>query len=539
MRYHHAVRMKPLILTGLSILATCVAAVTVAAAAADSRLVDAAERRDENALRALIKESVDVDSRQNDGTTAIAWAAHWNDLASADLLIAAGADVNLANDEGVTPLALASENGSAPMAEKLLNARADPNRARSSGETPLMTAAYSGNVDVVRALIAHGADVNANGIASKQTPLMWAVSEKHPDVVRLLVSAGADVHARSAGGFSPLLFAARQGDAESAKILLDAGADVNERARDRNTALTVAAASGREDAAILLLDRGADADDSDAGYTAMHAAVPKDMRRLVQALLAHGADPNPRLTNAPASLFGPARGAGSEVVPQAPVTPAKPAESAAQAGTPISSRAGRGGSAGSLSNATPFWLAAKNVNVEMMQLLLGAGANPSLTTADGTTPLMVAVGLTQVQGPRARRGDVSSFYSNWGEDDSLHAAELLVQRGADVDAVNEARQTALHGAAYMGANSLVQFLVDRGAKLNAQDAQGQTPFRIAEGHLNVAAQGVTDWPKTAALLRQLGADINLGVDGRTMLRRYGKTSEATSSSPAPERVQPR
>jgi ankyrin repeat protein len=507
---------------------------SLALAANDSRLVAAVERRDARGVRDLLQQRVDVNSRQADGTTAIAWAAHWNDLEIADLLIAAGADINAADDRGVTPLALACVNGSASMATKLLDARADPNRARSTGETPLMTASYTGNVEVVRILVAHHADVNANGIASKQTPLMWAISEKHPDIVRLLVAAGADVTARSAGGFSPLLFAARQGDTESANILLDAGAEVDERGRDRNTPLIVAAASGREDVALLLLDRGADANASDGGYTAMHAAVPKDMRRLVKALLAHGADPDPRLTSAPASLFGPSKGAGSEVITEKTMT-------ARGAGRGVQTEgAGRGrGNAGSFSGATPFWLAAKNVNVEMMQLLIDAGADPALTNTEGTTPLMAAAGLTQVQGPRARRGDVSQFYSNWGEEDSLQAIKLLVQGGADVNVVNDAGQTALHAAAYMGANSVVAFLVERGAKLDAQDAQGQTPFRIAEGHLNVAGQGVTDWPKTAAVLRKLGANTTLGVDGRTMLRQYGKPSASTSDDPKPDGVAPR
>jgi ankyrin repeat protein len=528
---------KSLQLTGL-VAAAAFTAISLAAAAGDTRLTDAAQRRDDRALRTLVTQRVDVNARQNDGTTALAWAAHWDDAATVDLLIAAGADVNLANDEGVTPLALAAVNGGSTVAEKLLNAGADPNRARSTGETPLMTASYTGSLEVVRRLIAHGAAVNANSIESKQTPLMWAVSEKHPEVVRLLVSAGADVHARSAGGFTPLLFAARQGDVESAKILLDAGADVEESARDRNTALSVATASGREDVALLLLDRGADANASGAGYTAIHTAVPKDLRRLVQSLLAHGADPNRRLTSAPPSLFGPSRGAGSEVSSDvAPATPPPPPADGAQPDVPARGRGGM--SAGSLSGATAFWLAAKNVNVEMMQILLDGGADPSLTPVDGTTPLMVASGLTQVQGPRARRGDVSSFYSNWGEDDSLRAVQFLVHHGAAINAVNQAHQTALHGAAYMGANSVVTFLIDHGATLNAQDRQGQTPFRIAEGHLNVAGQGVTDWPKTAALLRQLGADVSLGVDGRTMLRRYVKTSDSTTSAPALPPAAPR
>jgi ankyrin repeat protein len=155
-----------------------------------------------------------------------------------------------------------------------------------------------------------------------------------------------------------------------------------------------------------------------------------------------------------------------------------------------------------------------------MKLLVEGGADPNATLPNGTTPLMVASGLTQVQGPRARRGDVSQFYTNWNERDSLEAVKFLVGLGADVNATNASGQTALHGAAYMGGNSVVRFLVERGANLDVQDAQGQTPYRLAEGHLNIAGQGVTEWPETAALFRELGANTALGVDGRTMLRKY-------------------
>jgi ankyrin repeat protein len=476
----------------------------VAAAAGEARLADAAQRRDQAAVRALLKQHVDVNAPQADGATALAWAAHWDDLDTANLLIRTGANVNAADDQGVTPLALACANGRSAMVERLLAAGANANATRSTGETPLMTAAHTGNVDVVKALLGHGADVNANKTESKQTPLMWAVSERHSEIVGVLVEAGADVRARSAGGFTPLLFAARQGDTLSARLLLDAGADVNERARDGGSALVVAAASGREDAAILLVERGADPNADGSGYTALHAAVPKDLRRLVKTLLTRRANPNVGLKKAPPSIFGPSRGAGSEVM----------AETGSGAG-------GGNSSSGPLAGATPFWLAARSVNVEIMELLVEGGADRSSTTVNGTTPLMAAAGITQIQGPRAKRGDVSAFYSNWGEHDSLDAVRFLVQHGADVTATNEAGQTALHGAAYMGGNPIVQFLVEHGARINGQDAQGQTPFRIAEGHLNVASQGVTSWPKTSALLGELGADITLGVDGRTMLRRYG------------------
>jgi ankyrin repeat protein len=208
-------------------------------------------------------------------------------------------------------------------------------------------------------------------------------------------------------------------------------------------------------------------------------------------------------------VFGRRDGAGTEVRPSPPPAPG--------AAPPAGGRRARDPLAG----ATPFVLAARLVNVPMMKLLVEGGADPGAALANGTTPLMVASGLTHVQGPRARRGDVSQFYTNWNEEDSLETARFLVGLGADVNAVNASGQTALHSAAYMGGLSVVRFLVERGAKLDVQDAQGQTPYRIAEGHLNIAGQSVTEWPEAAALLRTLGANTTLGVDGRTMLRRYG------------------
>jgi ankyrin repeat protein len=271
--------------------------------------------------------------------------------------------------------------------------------------------------------------------------------------------------------------------------------------------------------AVLLLDHGADPNATGGGFSALHAAVPKDLRRAIAALLSHGADPNLRLKTATPALFGPGRGAGSEVQPLT-------------AGAPPAR--GMAAGAGSLSGVTPFWLAAKTVNVEVMKMLRDGGADPTLANDGSTTPLMVAAGLTQIQGPRVKRGDVSQFYSNWNPVDSLESVKYLLDLGAEVNARNASGQTALHGAAYMGGNGVVEYLLERGATINAQDAQGQTPFRIAEGHLNVAAQGVTDWPETAALLRRRGADTSLGVDGRTMLRQYVTLKESATPGSAVE-----
>src|SRR5579862_3794639 len=155
-----------------------------------------------------------------DGATPLHWAAHWNDLTTADRLIHEGADVNAANEYGVTPLSLACTNGSAAMVEKLLTAGAKPS------EPALMTCSWTGNPETVKLLLTHGADANAKEPNRGQSALMWAVDQKHLDAARTLIEHGADVNVHSKNGFTPLLFAAKQGDIETVRMLLKAGAKV-------------------------------------------------------------------------------------------------------------------------------------------------------------------------------------------------------------------------------------------------------------------------------------------------------------------------
>ena len=459
--------------------------------AGPSRVADAVKSQDWATVRALVDDGADVNTPQGDGTTALHWAAYWGDLKTAQLLIAAGATVGTPTDLGVTPLWLACNNGSAAMVEALLDAGADLNAALPSGEMPLMTASRTGSAEAVRVLLTHGAEVNAKEGSHGQTALMWAVAQQHPAIVRALLEHGAHIDDRSnvypkvisssgnadpsgvyeiaQGGYTPLLFAARHGDLESARLLVAAGADVNDAAPMGTSTLVVAAHSGHGALAAFLLEQGADANAADAGYTALHAAVLRGDLELVTALMAHGADPNPRLM----------RG-----------TPARRVSTDWTLGH-------------NMIGATPFWLAARFREPAIMRVLAENGADP-LVSKGGATAVMAAL-----QGGTTRgRFGIYPFDRNEEGRLTIEAVELALDVGADVNGTNESGDTALHIAASRRLDNVITLLAGRGATLDVRNKRGRTPLSVAiAGPQGLAAlyNPGGGSPSTVALLRELGA----------------------------------
>ena len=461
---------------------------TVLAAVGDTPLVDAARSGDAGAVRALLARRADVREASGDGSTALHWAAHRDNLAMADALIRAGARVNATTDLGATALYLACTNHSAPMVSRLLEAGADPNLALPSGETPLMNCARTGDAVAVRALLARGARVEARESAHQQTALMWAAAQRHPAVVAALLAAKADLRARSAaygqvvtsevtqragrealnytvrrGGSTPLLFAARSGDAESARLLLRAGADANDALADGLPALTLAAYSGHGDVALVLLEGGADPNAAAIGFTALHAAVLRPDVALVRALLARGAAPDAAMTK----------------------------------GTPMRRTSQDYDLPVALIPSTPFLLAARFLEPEIVRALKAGGASPRATMRDGTTAIMLAAGVG-ASAPQDRRGVALIDGGRAADEDLvLRTVETLLETGAVTDASNQSGDTALHAAAAAGHSRVVSRLVVAGAQVNVKNGRGQSPLSL------IAKRD--DRRATADLLRSLGA----------------------------------
>lgn len=480
--------------------------------AADVRLIQAVKTQDETAVRGLLKQRVDVNAPQGDGSTALHFAAYSDNLAIADALIRAGAHVDAANDLGSTPLHLACDNGSAAMVERLLAAKANPNAKLLDGETVLMACSRAGSAGAVKALLVAGANAKAREPQHDQTALMWAAAENHPDVTALLIEFGADVRARSLaypqtvvgeqtqragreelnyivarGGSTPLLFAARSGDAQSARSLLAAGADPNDALPDGTSALVLAAHSGHREVALALLEKGANPNDIGVGYSALHAAILRSDLTLVKALLARGADPNIRMTKGT-----PVRRNTTDYILPAP-----------------------------LIGSTPYLLAAKFLEPEIMKALIAAGADPKLTMPDGATALMLAAGMDSPANETRRGINVIDFGKLEPESEVLPALAAALEQGVAVNAANNSGDTALHAAVTHRYEAAIQFLAGHGADVNARNKKGVTPLASVRRRITgeqptastaagagASGAAIADGPaaeRIAALLRKLGA----------------------------------
>ncbi len=501
------------------------------AAGIGEALVEAAHSDDPGAVAALLDRGADVNAMAADGSTALAWAAIRGNSAVAELLLTAGAGPNISNAFGIGPVSMAIENGASEVTRLLLEHGADPNSERENGETPLMTAARLDQLDVMKLLLARGADANAREKRFGQTALMWAAG--NPDAVRLLLDHGADVHAvtrtweakytvyiptsftlgktgipwnsdgeytSKRGGHSAIFFAARKRDLTSVRMLLDAGVDVNEKAAD-GTSLLLAALynwvppdgnfqpgqgaparagssqhySPNVDMAHILLDRGASATDADtAGYTPLHAAAlavawvarPQDKRsdgvyRTLPALLTLDRPPNPppfwpddalglvrRILDEGADPDGqtkyPTPGPDGDVR----INPASPGSSA-------------------------LHIAANSGNLDMVRMLLDAGADPNLRRTDGHTPFSVAVvasDMAVVEELIAHGADLRARYDPHDRYPDPVKAVSLPRQG----------QTIVHIAAGNRSPDLIEYLHSKGAPIDWKNDQGETPLDLAD-----------------------------------------------------------
>ncbi|HEY4362516.1 MAG TPA: ankyrin repeat domain-containing protein [Bryobacteraceae bacterium] len=521
-------------------------------------LADSAQAGDLGGVRTKIQQKADLNRAQADGMTALHWAAANGDLAMTQLLLNAGASPQVETRlGGITPLFLAAKNGNAAVGQALLKAGAKPDAVDGTGATPLMLAANAAASDLMEALLAKGASVNAKENAHGQTALMFAAAANRGDAVSVLMKHGADAEIATSvvdpgcgtlfaksmgcggggdnadapdsgdnpaatgkkggggkgggrrrgptvmGGMTALLFAARDGRTDAARALIESGAKIdNPGVGEKMTPLVMAIVNGHYDLAAYFLDRGADPNLANIeGLTALYATV--DMQwapyayrpqpsasaaeisylELMKTLLAHGANPNATLGQRP----------WFRSLPQ-DRTWVDPA------------------------GATAFWRAAQAADVDAMRVLVKAGADPKLANAEGDTSLMVAAGL----------GWATNFSRNvpggW-----FAAVQYCLELGMDVNARSAKGYTPLHGAAFIGDNPLIQFLVGKGADVRAVANDKNTVADMANGPIEHSVLH----PDTVAMLEKLGSanSNNCRSDNCFVAAQSGRQGKSKDSAP--------
>jgi ankyrin repeat protein len=548
-------------LAGGAALAVALSAL-VHAQAPQAAVAEAAAKKDIAAVRKLLKEGADVNGSQGDGMTALHWAAMNGDGEMASLLLYAGANPSAETRlGGFTPLHLAAEGGFVSVIRPLITAGAKVNEPTSTGATPLMQAAASGNTEAVTVLVENGADSNLKEKANGQTALMFAAARDRADVVKTLIAKGADVTTTSAivnlaalsdpeqeqlqqatgrqaqpekgakvvpglsrpfnyneligkqGGLTALHFAIRQGATATVKTLVESGADVNQVSPgDRTSPLLMAAINGYFDIASYLLDKGADPNlVSENGVAPLYAVInvqwqPRSFypqpraylqqqmsyMDLVTKLLDKGADPNARVNRKTWFMqynFDLLR------IDDA--------------------------------GATPFWRAAYASDIDAMKLLVSRGADPNVPTMkaafqerfqagtrggseDADTLPKIPVGGPGIPALLAAAGVGygEGFAGNahrFAPTGMMAAVKYLVEElHADVNAVDDDGNTAVHHAASRGDNEMILYLVSKGADVKRVNRRGQTTVDMANGPV----QRTQPFPETIKLLESLGAKNN-------------------------------
>ncbi|KAL1459851.1 hypothetical protein WDU94_011804 [Cyamophila willieti] len=380
-----------------------------------------------------------ADDRDENGGTALMFAASKGKLAFVRELVTRGADVNAEDSDNWGPLTYAAKEGYTDVCAELLDHGAELEHRDMGGWSSLMWASYKGHTETVALLLDKNADVNAHGNYHISS-LIWAAGRGYTEIVALLVKKGAKVNVGDKYGTTPLVWACRKGHTEIVDILLKAGANVdvaglycwtpllvatlgnftevvellleykpNVNALDKDgcTALTIASKDGYYDIAVLLINSGAYINIQDrSGDSNLIHAVKGGHRGIVEALLKKYVD---------VDIPGKER-------------------------------------------KTAVYTAVEKGNVSILKLLLTANPDLEIATKDGDTPLLKAVKTRNIE-----------------------AIQLLIDKKAKITAVDKRGDTVLHIAMRARSKTIVEMFI-RNPKNNIllyrPNKAGETPYSI-------------------------------------------------------------
>lgn len=499
--------------------------------------------RDGNAdtMRKLLEVTVNAKKKVNqhdeEGLSALHYAARYNHYAVVVMLIAAGANVDDSDEEGATPLHFAARY-------KRMRLRVEGEESEDVGNLPVVE--YESTVDnsVILYLVARGANVNVpdiygstplhfaamrgNEIACKELmdckgisveaedkqqmrSLHLAASHNEAEIASMLIEAGAELRCFDEENGTPLHYACMEGNVKIVKMLFDAAETqgwvvvqqmVTDEDTEKNAALHMAVENRSYDVTNMLIDKGAAVNVTTANYsTPLHLAAVAGDVEILRLLIDNNARLDALDINQMTPLHRAAAHNQSEVV-----------RFLLKRGANINIH--------DKDNFSPLLLAACNGHAETIETLLSCGANVNDVDKNDKTALYWAAEEDHLEALKVllKRRAVKKLINipDRYENTPLHIAaqngfvpcvQELLDAGADLDAKNEEEQTPLHLAAKNGKTKVVKELVKKDYMvINDEDEDSNTPLHLAalngysktalaliEARANVEARNCTLW----------------------------------------------
>uniref|UniRef100_A0A8C1K5J4 Kinase D-interacting substrate 220a n=1 Tax=Cyprinus carpio TaxID=7962 RepID=A0A8C1K5J4_CYPCA len=382
------------------------------------------EEENLSAIKAHLDKYREVDTRSENGQTALMLASEQGSLEIVQELIRRGANVNL--DDIVS-----SSSKHTQLSDTTLDIL--------GGWSALMWAAYKGRLEVAHLLLEKGANPNITGQYSVY-PIIWAAGRGHAEIVQLLLQHGAKVNCSDKYGTTPLIWAARKGHYDCVMHLLENGANVDQEGANSMTALIVAVRGGFTEVVKELLKRNPNMNMTDKdGNTALMIAAIEGYTEIVQDLLDAGTYVNIPDRSGDTVLIGAVRGGHVEIV------------------RALLNKYADIDVKGQDSKTALYWAVEKS-NATMVRDILQCNPDTEAYTKDGETPLIKATKMR-----------------------NMEIVELLLDKGAKVSAVDKKGDTALHIAIRGRSRKLAELLLRNpkdGRLLYRPNKEGETPYNI-------------------------------------------------------------
>ena len=327
----------------------------------------------------------------------------------------------------------------------------------------LSIAVKNNDINQTQTLLAKGVDVNAGEIP----PLLEASLTGHIEIVRMLLEKGAQVDREDRQGVTPLYGAAGKGHVEVARLLIQRGADINHSTKKGDTPLLFAAFANHIEIVRMLLEKGACVDcENLQGATPLIWAAGKGYIELSQLLIQRGADINHSMKKGDTPLLFTAFANHIEIV-----------RMLLEKGARVDCE--------NLQGVTPLMWAAGKGYIELSQLLIQHGADINHRTKKGDTPLIFAafanhieiVNLLVAAGARIDDPDdlgrSALIIVAGSPNGSLEVAQLLMEKGADINRVSRNGETAFKLACHIGNADIATYLYEKGAATSFEDSSDE------------------------------------------------------------------